>query len=71
MKESINNTLFQSILKNLKLREDLVKVVDLGSFKHHVDDGLPTRLSAYVLTQTLLNNFYEKIDAEFLIQGIL
>jgi len=45
-----------------KLKPELIREVDLGPFKHKVDDGLENRKAAYEAMNTLLDSCVDKID---------
>lgn len=42
--------------------KSLVKVVDLGPFKHKVDGGIEIRKSAFECMDTILNNLHNRVD---------
>eukprot|EP00750_Incisomonas_marina_P005311 INCI13901.4.p1 GENE.INCI13901.4~~INCI13901.4.p1 ORF type:complete len:1371 (-),score=290.46 INCI13901.4:201-4313(-) len=43
-----------AVLRQMPVRPDLKRVVDLGPFKQKIDDGLPIRKAAYTCAATLL-----------------
>ena len=53
------------------IKEDLIRFVDLGPFKHEVDDGLDLRKSAFQCMYTLLENCLELVSVEKYIQHII
>lgn len=44
------------------VKEELIHTVEMGPFKHKVDDGLEIRNAAYECMYTLLNTCLDKID---------
>lgn len=57
-----------------QIRPELISEVDLGPFKHKVDEGIPIRKAAYGLLDTMLEKIPEKSDcnhiAEVVIKGL-
>ena len=57
-----------------KIDPTLIKEVDLGPFKHKVDDGIPIRKAAFGLIDTMVEKVPEKLDcstvAEVAIKGL-
>jgi len=47
-----------------KIRPELIREVDLGPFKHKVDDGLELRKAAFEVMYTLLDTLLDKIDIQ-------
>ncbi|CAI5451602.1 unnamed protein product [Caenorhabditis angaria] len=59
--------LLPAIYEETQMRFDLIREVQMGPFKHQVDDGLDLRKSAYECMYTLLENCSDRIDTnEFL-----
>ena len=51
----------------LKIRKELIREVEMGPFKHTVDDGLDLRKAAFECMYTLLDSCLDRIDIfEFL-----
>lgn len=52
----------------------MITEVDLGPFKHKVDEGIPIRKAAYALIDTLIEKLPERVDcshiAEVVIRGM-
>ena len=44
------------------IRPELITEVDLGPFKHKVDEGIPIRKAAYSLIDTLVEKIPERIS---------
>jgi cullin-associated NEDD8-dissociated protein 1 len=44
------------------IKPELISEVDLGPFKHKIDDGIPIRKSAYALINTLVEKMAEKVN---------
>lgn len=46
-----------------KIDPSLIKEVDLGPFKHKVDDGIVIRKAAYALLDTIVERIPERVNA--------
>nr|CAG4640607.1 EOG090X00HY [Eulimnadia texana] len=70
-KPSLIRDLLDSVLPQLynetKVRKELVRSVEMGPFKHTVDDGLDLRKAAFECMYTLLDSCLDRLDVfEFL-----
>nr|CAG4647643.1 EOG090X00HY [Moina brachiata] len=70
-KPSLIRDLLNSVLPQLynetKVRKELVREVEMGPFKHTVDDGLDLRKAAFECMYTLLDSCLDRLDVfEFL-----
>mmetsp|Transcript_8430 Transcript_8430/g.22915 ORF Transcript_8430/g.22915 Transcript_8430/m.22915 type:complete len:1277 (-) Transcript_8430:93-3923(-) len=63
--------LFERIKEDSKQKPELIREVDLGPFKHKVDDGLPLRKFAYTVCTSLLSAYPEQIASPALIDLVL
>jgi len=63
--------LFERIKEDSKQKPELIREVDLGPFKHKVDDGLPLRKFAYTVCTSLLTAYPEQIASPALIDLVL
>jgi len=60
-------TLLPSLYRETAVRRELIREIEMGPFKHSVDDGLDLRKAAYECMYTLIDQCLEKIDVfEFL-----
>eukprot|EP00930_Biecheleria_cincta_P085975 TRINITY_DN75343_c0_g1_i1.p1 TRINITY_DN75343_c0_g1~~TRINITY_DN75343_c0_g1_i1.p1 ORF type:complete len:1277 (-),score=337.39 TRINITY_DN75343_c0_g1_i1:197-4027(-) len=62
---------FERIKEDSKMKPELIREVDLGPFKHKVDDGLPLRKFAYTVCCSLLTAYPEQIASPALIDLVL
>lgn len=60
IQELLAPLVFPTLYEALELK--LERVVDLGPFKHRVDDGLPLRKAAFAVVDTLLDVLPERLD---------
>ena len=58
------------VLKETITRPELIKEVDLGPFKHKIDEGAPLRKSSYNVIDTLLIEIGERIDCTQVIERL-
>ncbi|KAG1706621.1 Cullin-associated NEDD8-dissociated protein 1 [Nymphon striatum] len=66
IKDLLDSTLPQ-LYNETKVRKHLIREVEMGPFKHTVDDGLDLRKAAFECMYTLLDSCLERIDIfEFL-----
>merc|ERR1712232_989815 len=63
--------LLERILEDSKQKPELIREVDLGPFKHKVDDGLPLRKFAYTVCTSLLAAYPEQMASPALIDLVL
>lgn len=62
-----DRTLIQHLYNETKIRKELIREVEMGPFKHTVDDGLDLRKAAFECMYTLLDSCLDRIDIfEFL-----
>jgi len=63
--------IFERIKEDSKPKPELIREVDLGPFKHKVDDGLPLRKFAYTVCTSLLSAYPEQIASPAIIDLVL
>lgn len=56
------DTLLPSLYSETKVKKELVREVEMGPFKHSVDDGLDLRKAAFECMYTLLETCLERLD---------
>ncbi|CAF1020526.1 unnamed protein product [Brachionus calyciflorus] len=65
--ETQSSSLIQYLYNETKIRKELIREVEMGPFKHTVDDGLDLRKAAFETMYTLLDSCLDRIDIfEFL-----
>ncbi|EGG24074.1 HEAT repeat-containing protein [Cavenderia fasciculata] len=58
------------LYNNCRIKPELIREVDLGPFKHKVDDGIEIRKTAFECMYTLLDTSGDKIDMAPFIESI-
>lgn len=62
-----SSALIQHLYNETRVRKELIREVEMGPFKHTVDDGLDLRKAAFECMYTLLDSCLDRIDIfEFL-----
>jgi cullin-associated NEDD8-dissociated protein 1 len=56
IRQRINDVVAVS-LNETPIKRELIVTVDLGPFKHTVDNGVPNRKASFVLFETLIENY--------------
>eukprot|EP01087_Luapelamoeba_hula_P011790 TRINITY_DN324_c0_g1_i1.p1 TRINITY_DN324_c0_g1~~TRINITY_DN324_c0_g1_i1.p1 ORF type:complete len:1220 (+),score=279.85 TRINITY_DN324_c0_g1_i1:138-3797(+) len=60
-----------ALYEETKIKEELIKTVNLGPFKHKVDEGLENRKAAFECMYTLLDSCIDKLDVTVFIKHIV
>lgn len=63
--------LLESLYEETKVKPELIKEVDLGPFKHKVDDGMPLRKASFTVLETLVDKIPEKMNVPQLIDVVI
>lgn len=67
MVRDLLDSLLPQLYRETKVRNELIREVEMGPFKHTVDDGLDIRKAAFECMYTLLDTCLEQLDVfEFL-----
>ncbi|XP_019360212.1 PREDICTED: cullin-associated NEDD8-dissociated protein 1-like isoform X1 [Gavialis gangeticus] len=56
------NTVLPHLYNETKIRRELIREVEMGPFKHTVDDGLDVRKAAFECMYTLLESCLDRLD---------
>ncbi|KAM0753363.1 TIP120-domain-containing protein [Meredithblackwellia eburnea MCA 4105] len=65
------STLLPELYAQTVVDQSLVRIVEMGPFKHKVDDGLDIRKSAYECMRTLLDTCLKEIDIHEYLRRVL
>ncbi|MED6238937.1 Cullin-associated NEDD8-dissociated protein 1, partial [Ataeniobius toweri] len=60
--QGLLGTVLPHLYKETQIRKDLIREVEMGPFKHTVDDGLDVRKAAFECMYTLLDSCLEGLD---------
>jgi cullin-associated NEDD8-dissociated protein 1 len=53
------------------IKPELITEVDLGPFKHKVDEGIPIRKAAYALLDTMIEKIPERVDCNYITEVVI
>jgi len=59
------------LFNETKIKPELIRTVDLGPFKHQVDDGLELRKAAFEVMYTLLDTLLDRLDIQEFIKHMV
>ncbi|CAF1035513.1 unnamed protein product [Didymodactylos carnosus] len=62
IRDLLKDILLEKLYQETKVRPELIREVEMGPFKHTVDDGLDLRKAAYECMYTLLDTCLDKLD---------
>ena len=64
-------TIYKILVNEVVVKPELIKEVDLGPFKHKIDEGRPIRKAGFVLLDTIFERMPERINVPVVIDMIL
>ncbi len=64
-------TLLPALYQQTEIDQSLIRIVEMGPFKHKVDDGLDIRKTAYECMHTLLDTCLKEIDVHELLGRVV
>ncbi len=67
----LRSNILPMLYSEMVYKEELRRVVDLGPFKHKVDDGLPLRKAAFTCMLTFLDNISDRVNVNDFMQYLI
>ncbi|KAG8898086.1 hypothetical protein FRB99_007676, partial [Tulasnella sp. 403] len=64
-------TLMPLLYEETKIKKELIRIVEMGPWKHRVDDGLEARKTTYETMYTILDTCLDRIDIHEFLQHVL
>jgi cullin-associated NEDD8-dissociated protein 1 len=58
------------VVPETQIKAELITEVDLGPFKHKIDDGIPIRKAAYTLIDSLIEKLPERVEINQVIEVV-
>ena len=58
------DSILKSVLDETVVKAELIHEVDLGPFKHKVDDGMPLRRAAFGVLDSVIEKIPEKVNVQ-------
>ncbi|CAI2372344.1 unnamed protein product [Moneuplotes crassus] len=65
------DTIYKILSNEIEVHKELIKEVDLGPFKHKIDEGRPIRKAGFVLLDTIFEKIPERINVPIINDMIL
>eukprot|EP01101_Sappina_pedata_P010265 TRINITY_DN6421_c0_g1_i1.p1 TRINITY_DN6421_c0_g1~~TRINITY_DN6421_c0_g1_i1.p1 ORF type:complete len:1230 (+),score=583.62 TRINITY_DN6421_c0_g1_i1:92-3691(+) len=69
--QTVLPSLLPLVYTETKIRPEYIREVEMGPFKHKIDDGLELRKAAFECMYTLLESCFEKIDVPVFLQALV
>eukprot|EP01066_Platyproteum_vivax_P009683 Platyproteum_vivax@DN4277_c0_g1_i1.p1 len=66
-----SDDIVEQVCKDTVVIKELVREVDLGPFKHKVDDGLPCRKAAFQAMSALLSAYSDRVSVNRMVETLL
>jgi len=63
--------LHKATIFETQIKPELITEVDLGPFKHKVDEGIPIRKAAYALLDTMVEKIPERVDCSHITEVVI
>lgn len=71
VREHLATKLLPELYRQTEVNESLIRIVEMGPFKHKVDDGLDIRKTAYECMHTLMDTCLKEIDVHEFLSRVL
>lgn len=63
--------ILKAVLDETVVKTELIHEVDLGPFKHKVDDGMPLRRAAFSVLDSIIEKIPERVNIQSLLEAVM
>ena len=65
------DSILKAVFLETNVKAELIHEVDLGPFKHKVDDGMPLRRAAFAVLDSIIEKIPEKVGIPAMLESVM